>query len=88
MFHVKHCIININLLFIKTILTFKFMIKCLKMSFFNVSRETYLHYSFKYGKLITCNKYIVNWSGLESSSHINPYLCALFLWRNNGRKIL
>ena len=27
-----------------------------------------------------CNKYIVIWSGLESSSHVNPYLCALFYW--------
>ena len=28
--------------------------------------------------IILCNKYIVNWSELESSSHINLYLCALF----------
>lgn len=27
-----------------------------------------------------CNKYIVIWSGLEGSSHVNPYLCALFYW--------
>ena len=27
-----------------------------------------------------CNKYIVTWSGPEGSSHINPYLCALFYW--------
>lgn len=26
-----------------------------------------------------CNKHIVNWSGLENSSHINLCLCALFL---------
>jgi len=28
-----------------------------------------------------CNKYSVNWSGLESSSHVIPYLCALFLFK-------
>lgn len=27
-----------------------------------------------------CNKYIVIWSGPEGSSHVNPYLCALFYW--------
>lgn len=27
-----------------------------------------------------CNKYIVIWSGQECSSHVNPYLCALFYW--------
>lgn len=30
--------------------------------------------------ICTCNRHIVTWSGLESSSHINLYLCALFLW--------
>ncbi len=46
---------------------------------FNVSRETYpLPKSKICGKLITCNKYIVTWSGLESSSHVNHCLCALF----------
>ena len=51
----------------------------------NVPRETlkmifYLHFKIKYDKLYTCNKYIVTWSGPEGSSHINPYLCALFYW--------
>ena len=37
----------------------------------------------KCGKLISCNKYIVTWSELENSSHINPYLCAHFLLEEN-----
>lgn len=33
-----------------------------------------------------CNKYIVNWSGQECSSHINPYLCALFYWSDKMKE--
>ena len=32
-----------------------------------------------YDKINLHNKYIVTWSELEDSSHINPYLCVLFL---------
>ena len=35
---------------------------------------------FLFDNINSCNKYIVTWSGLESSSHINLCLCALFLW--------
>ncbi len=32
-----------------------------------------------YGIIYLCNEYVINWSELEDSSHINLYPCALFL---------
>lgn len=36
--------------------------------------------------IYSCNKYIVNWSGPEGSSHIDLCLCALFLWSDMSMK--
>lgn len=47
----------------------------------NISREIkqkILTYIWLFDNIWLCNKYIVTWSELESSSHINHYLCALF----------
>ena len=40
----------------------------------------YLKNLINFAKILACNKYIVTWSESEDSSHINPYLCALFIW--------
>ena len=62
----------------------KFNKKIIKNIVNNMFHVKHLHLLKNFVMIGLCNKYNVNWSGSEGSSHVIPCLCALFFWSDES----